>query len=124
MAVILEPTGQNAGITFVVRSARLNPIRLISAIKGESITVDIDYSPWAEDNGSVSAVVAAVKSGDVSIGNEVLASNVKTIIITASSVGQNMVTLTATAGNNVHLLHIRIMVRDPGVVTSDYGFFS
>lgn len=110
-------------VDFVVRSQRLNPVRRLMFIKGESRTITVDYSPWAEDNGTITAVVAAVKSGDVSIANEALASNIKTLVITATSAGPNMISLTATAGNNVQLTHLRIMVRDPDVITEDYGFF-
>ncbi len=111
-------------VNFVVRVNNLNPIRQLAFSKGQAQTITVDYSPWAEDFGTVTAVVVSVKSGDVAISSESLSSNVKTFVITTSNAGQSMVKLAATAGNNIHVLHIRIMVRDPDVVTNDYGFFT
>ena len=111
-------------VDFIVRSYELNPIRQFAMAKGQAQTITFDYSPWAEDFGTVTAVTVAVKSGDVSIGTESIASSKKTFVITASNAGQNMIKLTSTAGNNTHVMHLRVMVRDPDIITNDYGFFT
>lgn len=109
---------------FVVTSNRRQVIWTLNMLKGETKTITIDFAPWEEDEGSVTSAVVAVKAGDVSIGNEALASSVKTMTITAADVGFSMITITATAGNNVKLLYLRVRVRDPDVVDNDYGLWS
>jgi len=110
-------------VDFVVRHNRIDPIRRLLMFKGEAKTITIDYSPWSEDNGSVTSVVATVKYGDAALSNESLTSDIKTMVVTTSNEGHNMIKLTATAGNNIHVLHILIVVRDPDVVSHDYGYY-
>lgn len=109
---------------FVVTSTRRAVKWPLNMFKGETKTITIDFSPWAEDEGTVTAAVAAVKTGDAAIGNESLASNVKTMTVTTANEGTSMITVTATAGNNVKLLYIKVVARDPDVVTNDYGFIT
>ena len=91
------------------------------AYKDGTETVTIDYSPWADDNGPVTSVVATVKTGTATIGNESLSGNIKTLTISNTQTGSSMIQLKATAGNNVDISHIRVMSKDPDVVSNDYG---
>lgn len=106
---------------FVIRANRTIEVRQIKAYKGGTGTHTIDFSPWADDFGTVTAVVGSVESGQASIGNESLASNVKTFTLTTSEVGSSMLKFTATAGNNVEPVYIRVFTKDPRNVIEDYG---
>lgn len=86
-----------------------------------SETVSIDYSPWSDDNGNVTACVVTVKTGTATVSNESLAGNTKTFTISNTQIGSSMIQLKATAGNNIDISHIRIMSKDPETITNDYG---
>lgn len=96
-------------------------IRNILAFKPGAETVKFDFSPWAEDNGSVSAVTWTVKSGQAAIANKTLASNVAQAVITTSESGGSLIQIKATAGNNVYITHLDILAKDPYRITDDYG---
>ena len=49
--------------SFVVKTNRTQQSRQLFAFKGESQTVEYDFSPWEEDNGSVSSVAWSTESG-------------------------------------------------------------
>lgn len=109
---------------FVIRSNELNPIRQLASTVQSAKTITIDYSPWAEDFGSVTAAVVTVESGDASVANEALTSNIKTLVVTTTNAGGSLIRIKATAGNSIHVLHIRVFTRDPQVINNDYGFVS
>ena len=92
--------------------------------KGESQSIEYDFSPWEADNGSVTSVVWEVKSGDASIGSESLASSVASCVVTTSNSGRSMIKLTATAGSNVFVTHLKVVAKDPDVVVEDYGLWT
>lgn len=100
---------------------RRQQLRQMLSFKGQTETVTVDYSPWSDDNGTVSAVTASVESGQASIGNESLTSNVKTMTITTAETGASMIKLSATAGNNVDVSYLYVFSKDPQAKTEDYG---
>jgi hypothetical protein len=105
-----------------VRTAnRRSQVRKMLAFKNGVETVTLDYSPWSDDYGTVTAVTATVKSGQASIGNESLTSNVKSMTISTPETGASMITLTATAGNNTDISYLYVYSKDPNTVTEDYG---
>lgn len=90
------------------------------SFKGQTETFTIDYSPWS-DNGTVTTVTVSLESGQASVGNESLTSNVKSLTITTAETGSSMIKLTATAGNNIDVSYLYIFSKDPIAFTEDYG---
>jgi len=107
--------------TYVITDNRRTQIRRMLAFKGGAETIKFDFSPWAEANGSPSSVVVTVKTGDATISNESLASDVKTFVVTTSNAGGSMLKLVATAGNNIYVTHLDVWAKDPDRQASDYG---
>lgn len=107
---------------YIITANRRIQVRNLLSYKGETQTHTIDFNPWSDDNGTVSAVTGSVESGQASIGNESLTSNVKTFTLTTSEVGSSMLKFTATAGNNIQPVYIRVLTKDPQETTEDYGF--
>ena len=91
------------------------------AFKSGAETITVDYSPWSDDNGSVTAVAATVKAGQAAISNESLSANVKQMTIMTAESGASMIKLSATAGNNTHISYIYILAKDPDSHSEDYG---
>lgn len=84
-------------------------------------THSIDYNPWADDNGTITDVTLTLKSGQATIANESLASNVKSFTIQTSEVGRSVIQAKATAGNNIDILILTILTKDPTNQVQDYG---
>lgn len=107
--------------SYVVKSNRNQQVRSLLAFKGESQVVKYDFLPWEEDNGSVTSVDWAVKSGSAGITNEALSSSVASALITTSDAGSSLITITATSGSNVLVTTLRVVSKDPEYRINDYG---
>ncbi len=90
----------------------------ISAAK----TYQIDFKAWAEENNNVTAVTWEVKSGQATISNTALTSNVASALITFSQVGSNKIKITGTTSSQVYVVWLDVLVKDPNEdEISDYG---
>ena len=107
--------------TYTIKSNRNQQTKQLLAFKGEAQTVQLDFSPWETDNGTVTSVTWTVKSGQASIANESLSSSVAQATITTSDTGRSMITVAATAGNNIIKLYLHVFAKDPNTITNDYG---
>ena len=105
---------------YTVRANRNIQERKMLAFEGESQEVQYDFSPWEEDNGSVTSVVWSVENGQVSIGSESLASSIASIVLTTSESGESSIKLTATAGSNVFVTYLMVVCKDPTGHFVDY----
>jgi len=108
-------------MNYVIRANRAIQVFRLLAYKGGAEPITVDFSPWADDGGTVTAVTAEVKSGDASISNESISSNVKSFLLTTAQAGSSMVKLTGTAGNNKPIVHIYVVSKDPNNQVYDYG---
>lgn len=108
--------------SYTVKANRNIQIRSLLGFEGESQRVEYDFSPWEEDNGVVTSVEWLVKNGRVAVSNEALVSSVASSDISSGAYGCSLIKLTATAGNNVFVTHLRVVVKDPSVpeLTRDY----
>ena len=110
---------------YTIKANRQKQIFKMLSFKGETQTVTFDYSPWADDFGAVTSVVATVKSGQVTIANESVTSSVKTFTVATSETGASMLKLVSGGGgNNVRVDHLYIYTKDPTAILDDYGIFS
>lgn len=108
-------------LSYVVKSNRNQQIRGMLAFKGEAQTVQYDFSPWEADNGTVTSVNWELKDGQAAISNKSLASSIASALITTSESGISLIKLTATAGNNIFVTHLRVVTKDPHTRIHDYG---
>ena len=108
--------------SFVIRANDPIQVRHQLAFKSGVETVQFDFSPWADDNGSVSAVTWEVKSGNAAVSGEALASNVATAQITTADQGFSMIKLSAVGTTDTKVIHLRIVAKDPYQQANDYGF--
>ena len=108
--------------SFIVTANRRKQIFKLLSFKGMTETVTVDYSPWADDNGAVTSVTVSVESGQATVANESIASNVKSMTIACSQEGASMLKLTSGgAGNPVDIQYIYVYCKDPTAITDDYG---
>ena len=109
--------------TFYVTEKNRQQPRQLTQFRGDVKAHSIDFSPWAEDNGTVTAVTWTVESGEGSIGGEALSSNVASIRLTTSEAGMSMIKASATEGTHTEVVYIKIRCRDPHALSAvpDYG---
>lgn len=97
----------------IVRAFR-NPKTTKDTVNIDSAkTYEIDFSPWAEEFNTVTAVTWTVKSGQAAISNETFASNVATALITFTSEGRNLIQIKGTTGTEIAVIYLDILVKDP-----------
>lgn len=98
-------------------------IRQVLRMKGDIKKISVDCNSWKDDNGTVTTATWTVESGTVSIGTEALSSNVASMILTTSTAGKSMIKLVITDGTHSEALYIRIVTKDPNIVSNvpDYG---
>lgn len=107
---------------YVITANNNQGIHKDRAYKDSVVTYQFDFSPWAEDNNSVSTVTWTSKSGQASISGEALASNVATAQVTFSEAGGNLIQVKADTGTEIYTAHLDILVKDPSrLATNDYG---
>lgn len=107
---------------FVIRANDPIQVRCQLAMKDGVETVQFDFSPWAEDNGNVSAVTWTVESGNAGVSGEALASNVASAQITTSNQGGSMIRLKAVGTTDTKVINLRVYAKDPRQAADDYGF--
>ena len=98
-------------------------IRSLLAMKGDDQAVQLDFSPWAEDNSNVSSATWEVEYGDAAVDGESLSSNVASARITTSDSGRSLIKVTATDGTHSKVTYLLVHAKDPSITTyaSDYG---
>lgn len=105
---------------FVITHNRQSMMRMPS-LKGGTEPISIDYSPWTDTNGTISAVTVSLKSGTATIANESLSGSTKSFTLTTAQTGAAVLELKATAGNNEHISNIYTLTKDYTSNTEDYG---
>jgi hypothetical protein len=96
-------------------TAENNPNRFYDfAFKNEARIYSFDFSPWAEDNSTVTAVTVTIKAGSATAGAvPPVSSNVATFLLTTSDVNGVLLEIKATAGTEVYICYLDIIIRDP-----------
>lgn len=90
--------------------------------KGGAVKYSFDFSPWADDNATVTAVTWTVKAGSATISGDALASNVATALVTFGNVGSTLIQVKATTtSNGIYVAYLDVLAKDPQTGTSDYG---
>ena len=107
--------------SYVITATRNRQIERMLAFEDGAEAVEFDFSPWADDNGNVSAVTWTLKSGQAAISGQALTSNVASALITTSEQGASLIQIKATAGSNIYVTHLEVRAKDPEYPSQDYG---
>lgn len=108
-------------VEFVIPAKGDNRIYKDATYIGEANTYSFDFSPWAEDNNTVTGVTWTVDSGNGAISGEALSSNVATALVTTSTVGRTLIKVTATTGTEIYVAYLDILTKEPYNTDDDYG---
>lgn len=92
------------------------------SFKDGAVKYSVDFSPWSDDNATVTSVTWTVKSGSAVVSGQALASNVATALVTFSEAGGNMIQLKAvTTSNGIYIAYLDVLAKDWTSVATDYG---
>lgn len=112
----------NMATEFVI-TAKNNPEKFKDIVfKDSKSTYSFDFSPWADDNHDVTTVTWTVRSGNAAVSGQALTSSVATALVSFTETGHNLIQVKgATASNEVYVAYLDAYVKDPEVLTNDYG---
>jgi len=79
----------------------------------------LDFSPWAEDNNTLTSVTWTVKTGQASVTSEALSSNVVTANIEATQEGRSIIEILADTGTEKYSAYLNLYVRDPNRINNE-----
>jgi hypothetical protein len=109
---------------YIITSAENDPvIRSSNANVGDITTFQLDFSPWVEENSTVTSVTWSAKAGNASVGGQSLATNVASAQITTSTAGRSLIEVKAVTATETIVRNLDILVKDPNVAINDYGLF-
>ncbi len=92
------------------------------AFVGGAEQIQVDYSAWAEVNGTVTGVTVSTEYGDAAVSAESLTANVKSFLVTTTNSGKTLLKLVATDGTDIDVTWLEIVAKDPALAFSDdYG---
>lgn len=109
--------------TFYVRDRDRQAIRDHRAVKGEAVSVSVDFSAWAEDNGAITSATWTVKNGNATVSGQALASNVASAVVTTANAGWSLIEVKGAGATHTKIFNIRILARDPYVPVSPYDYW-
>ena len=106
---------------FVTTVKRQQIARTMKTLKGESETVEIDFSVWQANIGqTITGVTWEVLSGTASISAQTLSSNVASALITTPDEDASLIKVTAETARDDITEWIKIRTYD-FEYTNDYG---
>jgi hypothetical protein len=88
--------------------------------KSDASTYSFDLNAVADEDGAVTAVLWAVKSGNAAVSNEALASNIASATVTVADEGKSMIELTVTMASRTLIIWLTI-IADDNVFIDDYA---
>ena len=108
--------------TYFVRDRDRIQIRQLRTVKNDAVPVTVDFSPWAEDNGTVSTVTWTVKSGSATISGEALSASSASAVVTTANPGDSLVEVKGAGATHTKVFNLRVHAKDPYQAVPDYGF--
>lgn len=102
-------------LDYVVRARDRMNVRRASLLEGAAVPVRVDFGPWAEDNGAITSVTWAVKSGNCAVSGQALASNVASAVLTVADQGVSMIEVLASGATHTMPFRLSVHARDPSL---------
>ena len=100
----------------------LNSSRVFRAqnLKGDKEQFILDFSPWAEDNETITSVSWSIKAGSATISGENLIDDIASAYIALDDTDGALIEVTATTANLVKTAYIDVMVHKVEKESTDY----
>lgn len=107
---------------FVVTSSNNPQIFKDVGFKDGAILYSFDFTPWQDDNGTVTSVTWTVMAGSATVSSAALTSGVATALVTFGSPGGTLIQVKAvTASSGTYIAYLDVLAKDPNIPTNDYG---
>lgn len=87
----------------------------------DAVSYEIDFTPWQEDNNTITGVTWEVETGTVSIISEVLSSGVASALLTFNQQGRHLISVLADTGTEKKKIWLEIYAKDYEIEPDDYG---
>lgn len=105
---------------FVIRVDKNPEIFADTKFKNAAQTYSIDFSPWAEEYGTITTVTWTSKAGQAGISGQTLSNNVASALLTFSQEGSNLIEIKATNGTEAYVAYLDVLAKDPSTSVNDY----
>lgn len=106
---------------FVV-TAKLPTDRIYDVVsKGDTVKYQFDFTPWQEDNDTISSISWTVESGQAAVSNQTFLSGVSTALLAFPEDGRSFITVLATTPTVKKKLWLVVEAKDVMLFTDDYG---
>lgn len=112
--------------TDFVITAKNNPQILRDVGMKDGATVySLDFTPWQDDNGTITAVTWTVIAGSATVSSAALTSGVATALVTFGSEGGTLIQIKATtASSGIYIAYLDVLAKDPNSATEDSGLYT
>ena len=80
--------------------------------KGEARTYSFDFTPWQEDNSTITSATWTVEAGQAAITNKTLTSGIITALVTTNESGGSLIRLIATTATEVTVVWLDLLAKD------------
>ena len=97
---------------FVITSEN-NP-QLFRAVvsKADATTYSFDFTPWEEDNSTITSATWTVEAGQAAITSKTLSNGIITALITTTESGGSLIKLVATTAAQIKVVWLDILAKD------------
>lgn len=100
-----------------------NPERFQDKVsKGDAVTYEFDFTPWEEDNHTITNVTWTLESGTAAISGQNLTDGVATALLTFNDTGKSIVSVLATTATEKKKVWLEVLAKDQSLCVDDYGY--
>lgn len=89
--------------------------------KGDVTAYTVDFTPWQEDNHTITSVTWTLEAGNGAISGAALVSGVASALFTTSDTGRSLISITANSATEKKRIWLEVLAKDVGIYTDDYG---
>lgn len=103
-------------------AARNNAMRhQLNVSKGDAEAVRVDFTPWQEDNATITSATWTLESGSAAISGQALVAGVASALLTFSQAGRSIISILATTATAKKKVWLEVYARDQQLAADDYG---
>ena len=97
---------------FVITSENNTELFRDTKSKAEAKTYSFDFTPWEEDNSTITSATWTVEAGQAAITSKTLSSGIITSLITTTESGGSLIKLVATTSAQIKVVWLDILAQD------------
>lgn len=90
--------------------------------KGDAVTYDFDFTPWQEDNHTITSVTWTVEAGNASVSGQNLTAGVASALISFPDSGRTLISVLAQTATEKKKIWLTAVAKDLTGGPTDYGF--